>query len=85
MIRRRLTLYRKTPVSDDHEEEAFWKTLWEKGENAGYQHFLLFLQCFPRGSLITILATFHVSSALNLERAKIFSFGKELTLYRTIC
>ena len=22
-----------------------------KGENAGYQHFLLFLQCFPKPSL----------------------------------
>ena len=22
------------------------KTLWEKGENAGYQHFLPFPQCF---------------------------------------
>ena len=22
--------------------------MWKKGENAGYQHFLLFLQCFPK-------------------------------------
>ena len=26
------------------------KTLWEKGENAGNRHFLLFPQCFPKSS-----------------------------------
>ena len=25
-----------------------------KGENAGYQHFLLFLQCFPKPSSLTL-------------------------------
>ena len=26
------------------------KTLWQKGENAGYQHFLLLSQCFQKAS-----------------------------------
>ena len=26
-----------------------------KGENAGYQHFLLFLQCFPKPSFLGLL------------------------------
>ena len=26
------------------------KTLWEKEKNAGYQHFLLFPQCFQKAS-----------------------------------
>ena len=28
------------------------KNIVEKGENAGYQHFLLFQQCFQKGSLL---------------------------------
>ena len=28
------------------------KALWEKGENAGYQHFLLFPQCFQKVFLL---------------------------------
>ena len=27
------------------ETKSLLKTLWKKGENAGYQHFLLFPQC----------------------------------------
>ena len=36
------------------------KTLWEKGENAGNRHFLLFPQCFPKSSsqgLLTLSQT----------------------------
>ena len=31
---------------DALEEKAFWKNIVGKEENAGYQHFLLFPQCF---------------------------------------
>ena len=31
------------------------KTIVGKGENAGYQHFLLFSQCFPKSSSIGLL------------------------------
>ena len=31
------------------------KTLWEKGENDGYQHFLLFPQCFQKASFTEVL------------------------------
>ena len=29
--------------------------LWGKGKNAGYQHFILFLQCFPKHSSLLLL------------------------------
>ena len=53
-----------------------------KGENNGEQHFLLFPQCFlllSQGEIF-ILATFNLSSAnaFDLNRSKIFWFGKEL-------
>ena len=69
-----------------------------KGENAGYQHFLLIPQCFlPFAKQISIFqAIFVLSSAnaFNLEQFKILSFGKELisdnnifrlVLIKTIC
>ena len=53
-----------------------------KGENAGYQHFLLFPQCFlfQTKKKNIILATFNLLSAngLNLVWSKILSSGKEL-------
>ena len=54
-----------------------------KGEYAGYQHFLLFPKCFLpyRRQKIIILAKFILWSAtgFSLVKAKILSFGKELT------
>ena len=58
-----------------------------KGENAGYQHFLLFPRCFqPFQRQIIVLSTFTLSSAnaLNLDQSVILSFGKELTLYHIL-
>ena len=58
-----------------------------KGENAGYQHFLLFPQCFLPffKTNFNISGTFIVLSAnaFNLDQSKICSFGKELTLSQT--
>ena len=55
-----------------------------KRENNGNQHFLLFPQCFlPFPKQISIFDThFELSSAnaLNLDRSKILSFGKELNM-----
>ena len=53
-----------------------------KGENAGNQHFLLFPPCFlpfPKTNF-NFSFTFILLSAnaLNLDKSKIFSFGKEL-------
>ena len=52
-----------------------------KEENAGNQHFLLFLQCslFYPEKKIAIWFTFNLSSAnaLNMNWSEIFSFGKE--------
>ena len=59
-----------------------------KGENAGYQHFLLFLSCFLpfQKKNFSFLATLIWSSAhaFNLDQSKNLSFGKELTHYHTI-
>ena len=59
-----------------------FKTFGEKVEHASYQHFLLFPKMFftiPRTNL-NFLVTFILlsASALNLNKSKIFSFGKEL-------
>ena len=68
-------------------QRSLLETLWEKGENAGYQHFLLFPQCLFtlhktnfKISFRFILSSAHV---LNLDQSKILSFGKEyhLTLH----
>ena len=53
-----------------------------KGENAGNQHFLLFLQCFlpiPK-TIFVFKLNFILSSAnaFNLEQSKICRLGKEL-------
>ena len=52
-----------------------------KGENAGYQHFLLFPQCFyPSKNKFKFSVTFILSStgAFNLDQSKNLSFGKKL-------
>ena len=68
-----LTLYHTIPAFDDPEKKHF-KNTEGKGENAGTQHFLLFLQCFLpyQKTEIIILATFNLSSAtaLNLVQTK---------------
>ena len=65
------------PTFNDREEEGFLNIVG-KGENAGYQHFLLFPQCFLPSYF---WATFIMLSAnaSNLHQTKILSFGKELT------
>ena len=35
--------------------DRVYKTCWENGENAGYQHFLLFPHCFPKLSSLRSL------------------------------
>ena len=54
----------------------------EKGENAGYQHFLLFPQCFlrfPKQNFnFSVPLLLSSANALNLDQAKNLSFGKEL-------
>ena len=59
------------------------ENILEKGENAGYQHFLLFQKCFL--SILSkinfgVLATFELLSAnaSNLDNAKILSHAKGL-------
>ena len=62
-------------------QKKFLENIVGKGENAGYQHFLLFLQCFLLHQReIVILGTFYLSSAnaINLVMSKILLFGKEL-------
>ena len=42
-----------------------------KGDNAGYQHFLLFPQCFPKPSSLI-----HYHTMPNFDALKIYSCGK---------
>ena len=63
-------------------KEAF-ENILGNGENACYQHFLLFSKCclpFPK-QISNFRVTFILlsASALNLDQSKILSFGKELT------
>ena len=45
--KRGITLDHHTILTfNDPEREGFFKTWWGKGENAGYQHFILVPQCF---------------------------------------
>ena len=57
-----------------------------KGENAGYQHFLLFLQCFQKGfylgSLKVVIAWKRVKPPLDLVFANLYlSTSDELSLH----
>ena len=62
----------------------------EKGENAGYQHFLIFPLCFlphppppkKKKKIFFFLVTFILSaeSFSNLDHSRILSFGKVLNL-----
>ena len=67
------------------EERKAFENIVGKGENAGNQHFLLFPQCFLlyQKTEIIISVTVNLSSAysFNLDKPKIFSFGKELVQY----
>ena len=53
-----------------------------KGENAGDQHFLLFPQCFlpfPKQiSIFSVTFTLLSANALNFDKSRILSLGKEL-------
>ena len=42
----KVTLYHTVPTFNDPSVRGLLKTFWEKGENAGDQHFLLFPKCF---------------------------------------
>ena len=59
-----------------------------KGKNAGNQHFLLFPTMFsplPKTIFIfSVMFTLSSANAFNLDQSKIFSFGKELTIYNII-
>ena len=62
---------------DTPEERAFWKN-WEKGENAGNHHFLLFPDVlYPKKVKINVLNIFGLlfSVVFYLDKSKIFSFG----------
>ena len=55
-----------------------------KGENAGTQHFLLFLQCFlsvsKQISIFGVTFILPFANVFNLDQSKILSFGKEFNL-----
>ena len=62
-LNKELTFYHTIPIINDLEKKSLFKPYWEKEENAGNQHFLLFPQCiidyshraiktFPPGWLI---------------------------------
>ena len=76
-----LTLHHIIPTLNDLEKEAF-ENIVGKGENANYQHFLLFPQCFlpfPKVnfnfSVIFIASSAH---AFNFDHSKKVLFSKEL-------
>ena len=56
-------------------EICFWndKNILEKGENAGYQHFLLFPKCFQK---LPSLESFKVRIERERVESKILLFGK---------
>ena len=58
-----------------------------KGENAGYQQFLLFPKCFlpfPKKNFnFSVKFILSSASAFKLDRSKNWSFGKELNLSQT--
>ena len=62
-------------------KEKTFKNIVGKGENAGNQHFLLFPQCFlthhRQKSSIERYLICRLQNAINLDRSKILSFGKE--------
>ena len=55
-----LNPYNTIPTFNEPEKETFFENIVGKGENAGYQHFLLFLQCFlpisKRTSVLKLLS-----------------------------
>ena len=58
-----------------------------KGENAGNQHFLLFAKSFLlQHREIAIFITFNLlfANAFNLVASEILSFGKEISLLKTL-
>ena len=59
-----------------------FENIVEQGENAGNQRFLLLPQCFLLyQTQIFTPATLNLSSAFNLVKAKILSFGTELKVF----
>ena len=68
-----VTLYHTVQYFNNCQKGKLLKTLWGERENAAYQHFLLFPQCFQPFS-----GTFNLPSAntFNLNWYWIVSFGK---------
>ena len=64
------------------EKRSLLKTLWEKGENAGNQHFLLFPQCFlpitKKGFRFQVTFNLLSAKAFDLGKPKNLSYGKKL-------
>ena len=75
------TLYHIIPTfKDPGLTKNTFENIVGKGENAGYQHFLLFPQCFqPHQTEIMISNTLMLSSAnaFNFDLAKFLSFGQQ--------
>ena len=75
------TLYHTIRLSTQLRKEAF-ENILGKGENAGYQHFLLFLKCFlpfPKQiSNFSVASILLSESSLKLDWSKISLFGKKL-------
>ena len=59
----------------------------DKRENAGNQHFLFFPQCLipsqKECQFLSHILSLSSANAFNLDRVKISSFGKKLTLHQT--
>ena len=83
-----VTFYHTIPTFNTSEKESFSKTIVEKGEIAGNQHFLLFPQCFllfPAQILnFKVRIIFSSANASNLDESNILSFGKELSCPKLI-
>ena len=78
--KRGLTLYHTIPTFNNPKEEDFFENIVGKAENAGNHLFLHFPQCFLPCQRQKSLFQQHSSStnAINLVKAKILSFDKEL-------
>ena len=69
-------------------QQKLFENIVGKGENAGYQHFLLFPQCFlpiPNKNFcfwIAFMLSYAKLNALDLDQWKILWFGKDRVLPR---
>ena len=79
-MKKGITIHHTILTFDRLEKEAFLKTLCEKGENAGNQHFLLFPQCFLpflKQTLIFQSRLFCHLQCLYFDQCKNVLFGEE--------